>query len=71
MASVVREGQKREPSLRRLPTPPAIADEAPEKPTPPAKPKPEKPTPSAKPKPAKTAPSTEGYNLLDLLGWKK
>lgn len=77
MASVVRDAQGREPERRSLPDPP----EKSEVPDPPAKekpskaektPVPEKESPPASPPPtppSKTSPG--GYDLLELMGWKK
>lgn len=66
MVTVVRESQKREPAQRRLAEPPKVVSETP----PPAKP----PTPAKPPAPAlppAKAPVSEGYNLLELMGWRK
>lgn len=68
MASVVREGQKREPAQRRLPEPPKIAEAPPAKVESPAT---KMVKPPATPGPSKPPAPTEGYDLLDLLGWKK
>jgi hypothetical protein len=83
MASVIRDGQKRDPAKRRLPPPPegTLAPPPPKpakaskKAAPPAPDPPKAPTaPKAPPEKApslKAALKAEGHDLLELMGWKK